>query len=276
MATILDTIIEQKRIEVKELKKQRSSFEHSGRKKRSFLQSIQIKNGLGIIAEVKKASPSKGVISKDFDPLKIAHGYESGGARAISVLTDEKFFQGKLAYLDSVRNAVSLPVLRKDFIIDTVQVEQTAEVGADAMLLIAAVLDDYQLKDLFQSAVELSIEPLIEIHNTQELVLVQFSLPYQVFEIHNTQELDRVMKIEPKLIGINNRNLNTFVTDISVTTSLVKIIPPEVCVVSESGIETGEQAQTLKSSGVKALLVGESLVKKGDPSILIKELMCEE
>ncbi|NLE01882.1 MAG: indole-3-glycerol phosphate synthase TrpC [Fibrobacter sp.] len=256
MATILDTIIEQKRIEVKELKKQRSSFEHSGRKKRSFLQSIQIKNGLGIIAEVKKASPSKGVISKDFDPLKIAHGYESGGARAISVLTDEKFFQGKLAYLDSVRNAVSLPVLRKDFIIDTVQVEQTAEVGADAMLLIAAVLDDYQLKDLFQSAVELSIEPLIE--------------------IHNTQELDRVMKIEPKLIGINNRNLNTFVTDISVTTSLVKIIPPEVCVVSESGIETGEQAQTLKSSGVKALLVGESLVKKGDPSILIKELMCEE
>ena len=144
----------------------------------------------------------------------------------------------------------------KDFIIDTVQVEQTAEVGADAMLLIAAVLDDYQLKDLFQSAVELSIETLIE--------------------IHNTQELDRVMKIEPKLIGINNRNLNTFVTDISVTTSLVKIIPPEVCVVSESGIETGEQAQTLKSSGVKALLVGESLVKKGDPSILIKELMCEE
>jgi indole-3-glycerol phosphate synthase len=137
-----------------------------------------------------------------------------------------------------------------------VQVEETAEIGADAMLLIAAALDDSQLTDLFQAALELSIDPLIE--------------------IHSTEELDRVMRLEPSLIGINNRNLNTFVTDINLTVNLMKYIPSTVTVVSESGIENGKQAELLKSAGVKALLVGEALMKNGSPESLIKELRCEE
>jgi indole-3-glycerol phosphate synthase len=172
------------------------------------------------------------------------------------VLTDEHFFQGSIDYLKSVRNTVSLPVLRKDFIIDLLQVQQTAQIGADAMLLIAAALDNSQMHDLYQAAIELHLDPLIE--------------------IHSAEELENVMKLDPPLIGINNRNLSTFVTDINLTVNLIRLIPSSVTVVSESGIESGDQARMLKTAGVKALLVGESLMKLDNPQTLIRELRCEE
>lgn len=256
MSTILDTIIEQKQIEVSALRKQKHSFKPSEQLHRSFAEALSTPGALSIIAEVKKGSPSRGIICENFDPVQIASGYQSGGARAISVLTDEKFFFGCTDFLVNVRNAVSLPVLRKDFIIDVLQVEQSASIGTDAMLLIAAALDDFQLKDLYQAALFFKIEPLIE--------------------IHSAEELDRVMKLDPGIIGINNRNLKTFKTDLSVTLELVKRIPSDVITVSESGIENGSQARILKTAGVKALLVGESLVKQQDPGKLIMELKCSE
>ncbi len=256
MSTILDTIIEQKRIEVGMLRKQKHSLEPSFCKHRSFADALSVPGALAIIAEVKKGSPSKGIICEDFNPVQIATSYQTGGAGAISILTDEKFFFGCTDYLIKVKNAVSLPVLRKDFIIDLLQVEQTASMGADAMLLIAAAMDDYQMKDLYQAALSLNIEPLIE--------------------IHSAEELDRIIKLEPQIIGINNRNLKTFKTDLAVTLELVKNIPSKLITVSESGISNGSQARTLKDAGVKALLVGESLVKLDEPGKLITELRCSE
>jgi indole-3-glycerol phosphate synthase len=256
MSTILDKILEQKKLEIKLLRERDSEFIRSNSPRRPFSKSLKIQNGLGIISEVKKASPSKGIICTDFNPVNIARKYETGGAHAISVLTDENFFQGSIEYLIQVRAAVNIPLLRKDFIIDVLQVEQTAQIGADAMLLIAAALDDAQLLDLYQAADSLSIEPLIE--------------------VHNADELERVMKLDPKLIGINNRNLSSFVTSLDVTLSLIKLIPNDVCVVSESGIENGLQAMKLRDVGVKALLVGESLMRQADPGPLIQELMCRK
>jgi len=254
MNKILQTIIEQKRAEVRILKDMKSELANAKRTgaKRPFVSALDKRPELAVIAEVKKASPSKGIIKADFDPIKISTAYEESGASAISVLTDEKFFQGHTDYLKSVRGNVSLPILRKDFIIDTLQVQHTALINADAMLLIAAALDDGQMKDLYQAASELDIDVLIE--------------------IHNTRELDRVMKLEPAVIGINNRNLETFVTDVSVTIELIRHIPNNVITVSESGIEGGEQALKLSKSGVRALLVGESLMRSGDIAKLVREL----
>jgi indole-3-glycerol phosphate synthase len=256
MSTILDKIIERKKLEISELRKNKVTNNSKGGSHRSFIDALKKASSLGIIAEVKKASPSKGIICHNFDPVKIAYSYEAGGAHAISVLTDEHFFQGSIDYLKSVRNTVSLPVLRKDFIIDLLQVQQTAQIGADAMLLIAAALDNSQMHDLYQAAIELHLDPLIE--------------------IHSAEELENVMKLDPPLIGINNRNLSTFVTDINLTVNLIRLIPSSVTVVSESGIESGDQARMLKTAGVKALLVGESLMKLDNPQTLIRELRCEE
>ena len=257
MSTFLATILEEKKKEVFRSKNEGGVSSVFGEvpQRRDFLKALDCGDTLGIIAEVKKASPSKGVIRPDFDPVAIARSYERSGVQAISVLTDEKFFQGSISYLLQVREAAGLPVLRKDFIIDPLQVEQTAAMGADAMLLIAAALDDVLLRDLYQMASELAVQPLIE--------------------IHNGHELDRVMRLEPRLIGINNRNLSTFVTDINVTLELVRHIPREVLVVSESGISTAEQARTLRSAGVRALLVGESLMRQDDPAELVAELRGE-
>lgn len=254
MSTFLATILEEKKKEVFRSKNGGGVSPVFGEvpQRRDFLKALDCGDSLGIIAEVKKASPSKGVIRPDFDPVAIARAYERSGVQVISVLTDEKFFQGSVSYLLQVREAAGLPVLRKDFIIDPLQVEQTAAMGADAMLLIAAALDDVLLRDLYQMASELAIQPLIE--------------------IHNGHELDGVMRLEPGLIGINNRNLSTFVTDINVTLELVRHIPQEVLVVSESGISTAEQARTLRRAGVRALLVGESLMRRDDPAELVAEL----
>ena len=254
MNKILQTIIEQKCAEVRILKDMKSDLANAKRTdtRRPFAGALDRRPELAIIAEVKKASPSKGVIRADFDPVKISTVYEESGASAISVLTDEKFFQGSVDYLKAVRGNVSIPVLRKDFIIDILQVQHTAQINADAMLLIAAALSDGQMKDLYQAAGELDIEVLIE--------------------IHNTRELDRAMKLEPAVIGINNRNLETFVTDIAVTMELARHIPGNVAVVSESGIGNGNQAAELSKAGVRALLVGESLMRADDMGGLLKEL----
>jgi len=250
--SILDKIIDQKKNEVALLKGR--SFKPLSGPKRSFLEAVRKSDKLSVIAEIKKASPSKGLICKNFEPVKIAKNYEAGGASAVSVLTDERFFQGKIDYLINARDSISIPVLRKEFIIDIIQIEQSAAVGADALLLIAAALDTIQLRDLFQASVELNIDPLIE--------------------VHSAEELDKVMKLEPSLIGINNRDLNSFKTDINTTLDLIKIIPEKVAVVSESGIFSHEQALKLKKTGVSAILVGESLMRNSDPAALIRELNC--
>lgn len=254
MHSVLAKIVEQKKIEVDQLKQAGFPCDISATGKRDFIKELNKLPEMAIISEVKKASPSKGVIRADFNPVTIAQEYQEGGASAISVLTDEKFFQGHYTYLQDVRANTALPVLRKDFIIDPLQVKHTAAMGADAMLLIAAILEDSQLKDLYQMTLAYAIAPLIE--------------------IHTLWELDRVMKIEPSLIGINNRNLDTFETTLDTTFSIIKYIPREITVISESGIENGDQARKLRDAGVKALLVGESLMRLDDPKVLINELRC--
>ncbi|KMQ50825.1 Indole-3-glycerol phosphate synthase [Chitinispirillum alkaliphilum] len=252
MNEVLTRILEEKKTEVRMLRDRRSGFNGRSDTKRGFVECFNKTDRLSLIAEVKKASPSKGVIREDFDPVQIALNYEKYGADAVSVLTDEKFFQGHEEFLISVRENISLPVLRKDFIIDTLQVEHTAAINADAMLLIAAALGDSQLKDLYQAAVECELDPLIE--------------------IHSLEELERAMKLQPPVIGINNRDLNSFKTDISVTLEIVKNIPSDIPVISESGIHSEEQACKLMEAGVRGLLVGESLMRCNDPRDLMTKL----
>jgi indole-3-glycerol phosphate synthase len=256
MPNILDDIVAAKKEEVRRLRSEKSI--HGGRtsEKRPFIDAIAQAQGLGIIAEIKKASPSKGIISTDFDPEAIAIKYEKGGAATISVLTDEKYFQGALSYLTTVREAISLPVLRKDFIIDTLQVQQSAAYNADAMLLIAAILGKGQLEELYSATLELGIDPLIE--------------------IHSMKECERVLALSPtpRCIGINNRDLKSFETNISTTLAIVPHIPKDIVVISESGIQTRAHAEALKKAVVRGLLVGESLMRSEDPGNLIKELKC--
>jgi indole-3-glycerol phosphate synthase len=253
MTTFLEKIIAQKKAEVAGLRGKRFNRRVSPR--RPLCEALDKRPQLAIIAEIKKASPSKGLIRPDFDPVAIAETYEKGGASAISVLTDERFFQGHAEYLVAAREKVGLPVLRKDFIIDPLQVEETAHLGADAMLLIAEALEPGQIEDLYQTAQELDIEVLIE--------------------LHGLKELDKVMRLDPLLVGINNRDLSTFVTDLRTTVELIGHIPRGVTVVSESGIRDAADARLLREAGVSALLVGESLMRSDDIGGLIRELSLE-
>jgi indole-3-glycerol phosphate synthase len=254
MPSILDTILAEKKEEVKRLYRERARFSGRSSEHRPFAKSLRRHGGPAVIAEIKKASPSRGVIRDDFNPETIAKQYSDGGAAALSVLTDEKFFMGSSANLEAARNAVSLPVLRKDFIIDPVQVAQTASMNAYAMLLIAAALSQGQMDELFCAGREAELDILIE--------------------IHSTKELDRVLKLSPLplCLGVNNRDLATFKTDIKLTLTIAPHVPKEIALVSESGIENGDQAKELFKAGVSALLVGESLMRAKDPGKLIKEL----
>jgi indole-3-glycerol phosphate synthase len=251
----LKEIVDQKKIELSRIREHRSDYCGRTDTRRQFACALRNESGLAIIAEVKKASPSKGIIQPNFDPVAIAKKYETGGASAISVLTDVNFFQGSNEYLRRARRAVKVPILRKEFIIDPIQVEETAWLNGDAMLLIAAILSDNQMAELYAAAIALEIEPLIE--------------------VHTEEELERVMRLNPEIIGINNRNLDTFVTDIQTTFSLIEHIPSGITVVSESGIENADQAIKLKAAGVDALLVGETLVKLGEPEQMIRSLSCK-
>ena len=253
---ILDTIVEKKKEEVQNLRKDGIALpslfaEHQVTPPRGFKNSLVQFKGVAIIAEVKKASPSKGVISPDFNPVSIAKNYQKQGAQAISVLTDQQFFQGSLLNLMQVRAAVDLPVLRKDFIIDSIQIEEAHLHGADAILLIAAILDVSQLKDYQQHAAELGMDSLVE--------------------IHDEKELEKALSAGAELIGINNRNLNDFTVDIQTTFELMKKIPGDIPVVSESGLATKEDLVRLFQAGATAALIGESLMRAGEKSDLLQQ-----
>ena len=196
---------------------------------------------LALIAEVKKASPSAGVIVESFEPVAIAKNYARAGVEAISVLTDERFFQGHLDYLQLIREAVAQPLLRKDFIIDSLQITEAAAAGADAILLIVAALEQDQLIALLETAATYQLDALVE--------------------VHTFQELDRALETEARVIGINNRNLATFQIDLGVTERLSEEVPEEIVLVSESGIRTAEDLARIKACGVDAVLIGEALMR---------------
>lgn len=254
---ILDRIVERKRVEVARLKREGIVLPEAFRDlridpPRGFRRALLDYDGVAIIAEVKKASPSKGVIREDFDPVAIARNYEQSGAQAVSVLTDVDFFQGSLLYLMQVRQAVKLPVLRKDFLIDPLQIEEAQAHGADAVLLIAAILDLHQLQDYQACAFELGMDVLVEVHDEKELELA--------------------MAADSRLIGINNRNLQDFSMDLNTTFRLKKMIPAGIPVVSESGLRDQADLRRLAEAGVTAALIGETLMRAGSPGDVLQGL----
>ena len=218
---------------------------------RSFLKPLR--ENFSIIAEVKKASPSKGVIRKDFHPFEIAKDYEENGASCISVLTDEKFFQGKNTYLSEIKQQVSLPLLRKDFIIDAKQIRESYELGADAILLIVAALEKNQLTEFLEIAKSFSMDILVE--------------------THTEEEIETALEVGSDLIGINNRNLKSFTTSLDTSLRLKQAIPESVLTVSESGIKTTEDIAQLQKAGFNAILIGETLMREKKPGKALKELM---
>jgi indole-3-glycerol phosphate synthase len=257
MAMILDTIVAKKKIEVAKLRTKGIQLPAEFQDKeiappRGFSRTLTQYPEVSIIAEVKKASPSKGVICADFRPVDIAVNYQQNGAQAISVLTDVDFFQGALVYMMQVRDAVSLPVLRKDFIIDELQIKEARLHGADAILLIAAILDLAQLRDYQAYAWEYGMDVLVEVHDEWETELA--------------------LEAGSNLIGINNRNLKDFSMDLETTFRLKKLIPEEIPVVSESGLKTVDDFRRLRDEGITAALVGETLMRAGADSALLRSL----
>ena len=222
---------------------------------RDFRSALSAPNRINLIAEVKKKSPSKGVLREDFDPVAIARTYAKAGVSAVSVLTDAHFFDGHLTYLAEIREAVNLPLLRKDFTVDAYQIYQARLAGADAILLIVAILTLAQLREFIQIARSLNLACLVEVHTLEELELA--------------------LQANAEIIGINNRNLETFQTDIATTFRLIKSIPSDKLVVSESGIYTREDVEALGEAGVNAILVGESLMRSPNIERKIKELLGE-
>jgi indole-3-glycerol phosphate synthase len=210
-------------------------------------------DALGLIAEVKKASPSVGMITESFDPVQIAQTYEAAGAHAVSVLTDERFFQGHLSYMTKVRQAISLPVLRKDFILHEVQIFEAACAGADAILLIVAALGQEELAHLLKTAALCQLDVLVE--------------------VHTLEEMDRALDCNAKIIGINNRNLATFDVDLDATEKISEEAPDDVLLISESGIKTPADSKRVFNCGVNAILVGESLMRSADVPEAIKSLL---
>ena len=219
---------------------------------RDFVGALQGDN-VCLIAEIKRASPSKGPLCKNLDASSLANIYNQNGAAAISVLTESKYFLGSFAELEAVRKQVDLPLLCKDFIVDRYQIYEARAHGADAILLIAAILTQFELKALLETARSLKMEALVEIHNRDELM--------------------KALIISPGLIGINNRNLEDFSVDLGTTTKLRHLIPTGVVVVSESGIHTRDDVLSLQEAGVNAILVGEALVTSSDPAAKMAELL---
>jgi indole-3-glycerol phosphate synthase len=256
MSDILARIVASKRQEIDRRRAEVSERQLESRLSqapavRDFRAALEKRPGLGVIAEVKKASPSAGVLRADFDPVAIARVYESNGARAISVLTDEPFFQGHLSYLTAICRAVAPPVLRKDFILERYQLVEARVAGADAVLLIAEILGPSELPALVDATYELGMQPLVE--------------------LHHRDELPRVIESEAKLIGINNRNLRTFVTSLEKTFDLVRDIPGDCCVICESGIRSRLDLLHLEAAGVKAALIGEALMRAPDIGAKLRE-----
>ncbi len=255
---ILEKIIETKKEELKEYTQDYINLINEKVKNRTSIRDFKnalISKGINIIAEVKKASPSKGIIREDFNPVEIAKTYEKNGAKAISVLTDKKYFQGDIKYLEEISKEVNIPVLRKDFIIDEIQISEAYGFGADSFLLIAKVLTEKELKRLIEYGREFGFEPLVE--------------------IHSFEEGEKSIRAGAKIIGINNRNLETFEVDINLSKNLapkLKEMGAEV-VVAESGISSKEEILELINYNVDAFLIGESLMREKDIGEKLKELI---
>jgi indole-3-glycerol phosphate synthase len=257
MPTILDEIVAQKRVEIAAAKRRVSQvcLEEQlagGPPVRGFAAALRTAGAMRIIAEVKKASPSAGVIRADFDPVAIAKIYEANGAACFSVLTDEQFFQGRLEYLAAIHDDVSLPLLRKEFILERYQLLESRVAGADAVLLIAEILPGDSLAKLYTEARTLGLDVLVE--------------------LHDADQLPRVLDLNPMLVGINNRNLKTFETRLDHTLDLMKDIPDDVTVISESGICTQADLDKLAAAGVSGVLVGESLMRAADIGLALRGL----
>jgi indole-3-glycerol phosphate synthase len=258
VATILDEIVASKREEIQRAKRETPVAVLRKRlvdapPVRDFLAPLARPGSIRLIAEIKKASPSAGIIRADFHPVRIAEIYQQHGAACISVLTDQPYFQGSLEDLRRVRAAVGLPILRKDFVIDVYQVVESRVAGADAVLLIAECLDDALLRELHGAVVELGMTPLVE--------------------LYKPANLPRVLETGARIVGVNNRDLRTFKTDLEHTLRLRRQIPDDRVVVGESGIRSREDAERLESAGVHAMLVGETLMASPDIGAAVDELL---
>jgi indole-3-glycerol phosphate synthase len=256
--TILDKIVATKRTEIAAAKARLPELELCAQAKdtpprKDFFGALAAEGPIKLIAEVKKASPSKGIIRADFDPVAIAGTYAASGATCLSVLTDEPYFQGHLDYLRNIRAAVDLPLLRKDFILDTYQLLEARVAGADAVLLIAECLDDCNLRKLHHEALDLGLTPLVE--------------------LYEPANLPRVLAAGATLIGVNNRDLRTFEVDLEHTIRLRREIPEECVLVGESGIATHDDVARLAAAGVDAILVGESLMRQTDIAAAVRALL---
>ncbi len=253
---ILAQIVARKHVELQQLADTRPALELAAQarleNRRDFAGALR-RTSPAIISEIKKASPSKGILSHDFHPANIARAYERGGAAALSVLTDEKFFQGSLADLEAARAAVSLPVLRKDFTIDPMQILQAAAHGADAILLIAAVLSTREMRDFRELAESYKLAALVE--------------------VHDAAELESAIESGAHIIGVNNRNLRTFEVTLDTSLKLAERIPDSAIKVAESGIHSADDVKLLRSAGYHAFLVGESLMKSSDPAAALGALL---
>ncbi len=260
MSDILNTILARKAEEIQQRSRVRPLDDMRARAlqlppTRGFVDAIHRKHAAGeaaVIAEVKKASPSKGLIRKDFNPAQIARSYEAGGAACLSVLTDVDFFQGSNLYLGEARGACSLPVLRKDFTIDPYQVYEARVIGADAILLIVAALEDGPLVEMANLAMELGMDVLVE--------------------VHDIDELERALQTGCELIGVNNRNLRTFEVSLDTTLALKDAVPRDRTLVTESGIATRADVAKMREAGVQSFLVGESFMREAEPGAALQRL----
>lgn len=260
-ATILEEIVAHKWLELKSAQAQVSMSELESRfpeveHSRSFTAAMRQRvesNKVAVIAEIKKASPSKGLIRKNFQPAIHAADYARNGAACLSVLTDEKFFQGKKEYLVEARAACEIPVIRKDFMLDSYQIAESKALGADCILLIVAALEVSQLKELAAYANEIAIDVLVE--------------------VHNQNELEQALELKTDLIGINNRNLHNFETSLQTSIDLAKLVPNDKVLITESGINTRDDVNTMLNNGIYGFLVGESFMRASSPGKKLKELM---